>query len=152
MSSNYLSVSMCSKLTILYSTRFLMKSWWMSIWLILLCWTRFSEILMALKLSHSNVMSSCSTLYSFCIYFIQSDWVQLLLVAIYLASVVDRETRCSFLLNQEIKLLPKKKHPPDVPFLVIDTSILICITISYQYWICIMRIQYVIIISLTDIL
>ncbi|KAK2442714.1 hypothetical protein QL285_013888 [Trifolium repens] len=85
--------------------------------LVLLCWIGFLEIFIALILSQCNVSTSCSTLYSLSICFIQSNCEQLLPVAIYSASAVERATQFCFLLNHEIRLLPRKKHPPEVLFL-----------------------------------
>src|ERR1044072_7057111 len=89
----------------------------MSICLVLLCWIRFFEMFIALRLSQYNVMTSSPTLYSFNICFIQINSVQLLPAAIYPSSAVERETQFCFLLNQDTKLLPRKKHPPEVLFL-----------------------------------
>src|ERR1044072_1195550 len=89
----------------------------MSICLVLLCRTGFLEILMALMLSQNKVMTSCMTLYSSSICFIQKSWVQLLPAAMYSASVVDKDTQFCFLLNHETRLFPRKKHPPEVLFL-----------------------------------
>src|ERR1044072_3005844 len=89
----------------------------MSICLVLLCWMGFLEISIALKLSQYNVMTFCLTLYSLNICFIQINWVQLLPAAMYSASAVERDTQFCFLLNHEIKLLSKKKQPPEVLFL-----------------------------------
>src|ERR1044072_3163812 len=77
----------------------------------------FLEILIALRLAQYNFMTFYSTLYSLNICFIQMNWVQLLLAAMYSASAVDSDTQFCFLLNQEIRLLPKKKQPPEVLFL-----------------------------------
>ena len=35
----------------------------------------------------------------------------------YLASVVESDMQFYFLLNQDIRFLPRKKHPPEVLFL-----------------------------------
>src|ERR1044072_7446261 len=85
--------------------------------LVLLCNTGFFEMLIALRLSQNNVITSCATLYSSNVCFIHRSSVQLLPAAIYSASAVERETQFCFLLNQEIRLFPKKKHPPEVLFL-----------------------------------
>src|SRR3954467_6244645 len=77
----------------------------------------FFEMLMALKLSQYNVMTSCVTLYSVNICFIQTSCEQLLPAAMYSAPAVDKDTQFCFLLNHEIRLFPKKKHPPEVLFL-----------------------------------
>src|SRR4030066_2116456 len=89
----------------------------MSICFVLLWSTGFFEILMVLRLSQYNVKTSCSTLYSLSICFIHSSWEQLLPAAMYSASAVDKDTQFCFLLNHEIRLLPRKKQPPEVLFL-----------------------------------
>src|ERR1051325_1629472 len=89
----------------------------MSMCLVLLCCIGFFEILIALRLSQYNVMTSCVTLYSDNICFIQTICEQLLPAAMYSASTVDKDTQFCFLLNQETRLFPKKKHPPEVLFL-----------------------------------
>lgn len=94
--------TICSRVTILSSTRSLMKWWRMSICFFLLCWMRFLDILIAFRLSQYYVMTFCSTLYSFSICFIQINWEQLLLATIYSGSNVDKDTHFWFLLNQGI--------------------------------------------------
>jgi len=117
MSSSCSSVSTCSSVTTFSSTRTLMKWCQMSMCFVLLCWIGFLEILIAFRLSQYKVRISCSTLYSFSICFIHTSWEQLLPAAMYSASAVDRDTQFCFLLNQEIRLFPRKKHPPNVLFL-----------------------------------
>lgn len=99
MSANCWSVAMCSRLTTSSSTRSLIKWWWMSICLVLLCWKGFFKIFMALMLLQNNLMTSRSTLYSFNICFIHGNWEQLLLATIYSTSTVDRKTRQLYLLH-----------------------------------------------------
>src|ERR1044072_3973568 len=89
----------------------------MSMCLVLLCCTGFLEMLIALILSQNKVITSCLTSYSSSICFIHINCVLLLPAAMYSASAVERDTQFCFLLNQEIRLLPIKKHPPDVLFL-----------------------------------
>src|ERR1044072_1698141 len=89
----------------------------MSMCFVLLCCTGFFEILIALILSQNKVITSCLTSYSSSICFIHINCVQLLPAAMYLASAVERETQFCFLLNQETRLLPRKKQPPEVLFL-----------------------------------
>ncbi|KAK2373802.1 hypothetical protein QL285_074813 [Trifolium repens] len=72
---------------------------------------------MALMLSQYNVRAFCSTSYSFSICFIHTSCEQLLPAAMYSASAVDSATQFCFLLNQDIRLVPRKKHPPEVLFL-----------------------------------
>ena len=72
---------------------------------------------MALRLSHNNVMTSCLTLYFVNICLVQTNLEQLLPATIYSASTVDRDTQFFFLLNQDMRLFPRKKHPPYVLFL-----------------------------------
>jgi len=52
------SVAIYSWFITLSSTCSLMKWWWMSIWLVLICWMRFLKILLALKLFQYDVMTS----------------------------------------------------------------------------------------------
>jgi hypothetical protein len=139
--ANCFSVVMCSRITILSSTISLKKRWRMSMCLVLLCWTWFFEMLIALMLPQNNVITSCLTLYyvNICfialmlsqnnvitscltlyyvnICFIQSSCVQLPPAAMYSTSAVDNDTQFYFLLNQEIRLFPKEKHSPGVLFL-----------------------------------
>src|ERR1044072_6306850 len=103
---------------ILSSTSSRIKWCLMSMCFVLLCKTRFFDMFIALKLSQNNVITSCLTLYSSNICFIHNNWVQLLPAAMYSASAVDKDTQFCFLLNHEIRLLPRKKQPPDVPFLL----------------------------------
>lgn len=117
MSPNCFSVAKCLRFINLSSTSSLMKWWQMLICLVRPCWTRFFEILIVLKLSQYNVMTSCSTLYFFNIYFIHKNWVLLIPPTMYSTSAEERETQLCFLLKQEINMLPKKKHPPNVIFL-----------------------------------
>src|SRR3954467_2250275 len=74
-------------------------------------------MMIALRLSQYNVMTFCGTLYSVIICFIQTNCEQLLPAVMYSASALDKETQFCFLLNHDIRLLPRKKHPPDVVFL-----------------------------------
>src|SRR3954466_436279 len=60
----------------------------------------------------------------------------------YSASAVDRDTQFCFLLNHEIRLLPKKKHPPEVLFSVISTSCPVCITIPSENGFTPMRVEH----------
>jgi hypothetical protein len=115
--ANCFSVVMCSRITILSSTISLKKRWRMSMCLVLLCWTWFFEMLIALMLPQNNVITSCLTLYYVNICFIQSSCVQLPPAAMYSTSAVDNDTQFYFLLNQEIRLFPKEKHSPGVLFL-----------------------------------
>ena len=117
MSASCSSVATCSNLIVFSSTRSLIKWCLMSICLVLLCWMGFLEMLSVLRLSQYNVITSCVTLYSVSICFIQIIWEQLLPAAMYSASAVERDTQFCFLLNQETRLFPKKKHPLEVLFL-----------------------------------
>src|ERR1044072_6305502 len=84
---------------------------------VLLCNTGFLDILIALKLSLNNVITSFLTLYSSNICFIHINCVQLLPASMCSASAVESETQFCFLLNHEIRLLLRKKQPPEVLFL-----------------------------------
>lgn len=82
----------CSSIIFLLSTISPVKWWQLLMCLVLLCWTEFLEIFIALELlSQHNIIASYGTLYSFNICFIPYNWVQLLPVAIYLVSKVDNE-------------------------------------------------------------
>ena len=116
MSASCSSVATCYSLIVFSSTRSLIKWCLMSICLVLLCWIGFLEMLIVLRLSQYNVITSCVTLYSVSIYFIQIIWEQLLPAAMYSASAIERDTQFCFLLNQETRLFPKKKRPTEVLF------------------------------------
>ena len=132
MSTNCLSVRTCSRVIFFSSTRSLMKWCWMLIYLVLQCWIGFLEILMALKLSQNNMMTSCATLYYLNICFIHKSWMQQLPTIMYSTSTVERETQFSSLLKQYIKLFPRKKRPQKLFFSIPYISRLINITI-YNY-------------------
>lgn len=119
MPTSWFSATTCSRFTILPSTSSHMKWCQMSMWLVQICWTRFFEILIAINLLQYNFRTSCSTFYTFNIYFIQRNWVQLLYATIYSTSTIDIETQLCFLMNQEIKLLPRKKTSTVCAFYII---------------------------------
>ena len=107
MSAICLSVLIYSRTIFFSSTNSLIKWCRISICLVLLCWTGFLKMLIALMLSQYKVITSCLTLYSSNICFIHNNWVQLLPSAIYSDSAVERATQFCFLLNHEIKLFPR---------------------------------------------
>jgi hypothetical protein len=76
--------------------------------LVLECITGFFEILTALVLSqYIGMGSSYSTCISIKVCFIQRTCVQHVVVAIYSASVVDKDTDDCFLLSHDTKHSPK---------------------------------------------
>lgn len=114
MSAIWLLVRICSSITYLDPTNSWMKWCLIFMCFVLLCWTRFLDMLMALRLLQYKVIASWKTSYSCNICFIHNNWVQLLPTAIYSAFTLDKETQFYFLLNQDARLFSRKKHPPEL--------------------------------------
>src|ERR1043165_10125505 len=67
-------------------------------------------------MSQCNVMTSCMTLYSISVCFIQITLEQLLSAVVSSASTLYRTTQFCFLLIQGMRLLLKETHPTEILF------------------------------------
>jgi hypothetical protein len=109
---------MYSILTLSLATCSLRKWYFMGICFEFECIIGFFEILIALVLSQMiEIGRSYSTLISSSVFFIQITCVKHDVAAIYSYSIVDKETKYCFLLNQETRLFPRKNATPLVLFL-----------------------------------
>ena len=117
MSANYFSVLMYYRIIFSLAICFLMKWCLISICLVLECWIGFLLKLIVLVLSHFIEILLCLIPKSLSCILIHKIWAQQLPAATYSASAVDSTTEFCFLLNQEIRLLPKNWQAPFVLFL-----------------------------------
>lgn len=115
-----------------FSMTFSLKKWYLiDICFVLEYITRFFQMLIAFVLSQKmEIGSSYTIVISFNVCFIHRTCVQQDATTIYLALVVDKETKSCFLLNHTTNQQPRKNAPPLVLFFVIYTSSPIYICIS----------------------
>ena len=99
-SANWYLVGTNSRETTFFSTRALMKWWWISMCLVREWRKGFFKIFIALELSQYTFMVSYSIPYSLSICFIHRVYRQQLPITIYSTSTVNKDIEFCFLLSQ----------------------------------------------------